>query len=328
MSSQPQRLGWLGLGSMGLAMAQNVQKHLAKNGLPALHYYNRTLARGEPLAEIGGVPCNGIKDLVDSCDVIFISLSDDKALETVIQLLISTCDINDKIFVDTTTVHPNTTSTVADEIRHAHASYIAAPVFGSTPVAQAGQLLMSIAGPDSAIETVLPFLEGVIARKVIRMHNQASSALLLKATSNFITAGLHYLIAEAHVLAEKAGLPSDALETLIHENFGQYAYSVSQRMTQGSYYPAQGERPISALELGMKDVGIGLSIAKDCDKGMRLEVGELVMRHMNQAMKYGEEQGRPLDSSSVFGAVRLNAGLGFETQEVEDRESEAEDLAR
>jgi 3-hydroxyisobutyrate dehydrogenase-like beta-hydroxyacid dehydrogenase len=250
------------------------------------------------------------------------------------QFLINTSAIRDKIFVDTTTVHPNTTSMISAQFEHALASYISAPVFGSTPVAQAGQLLMAVAGPTFAIDTVSPFLEGVIARKVIRMHNKPSNAVLLKATSNFITAGLHYLIAEAHVLAEKAGLPSAALETLIQENFGQYAYSVSQRMTQGAYYPAEGERPISALELGMKDVEIGLSIAKECEEGskhpegMRLEVGELVMRHMKQAMEYGKSRGRSLDSSSVFGAVRLNAGLNFETDKVELRDSSAKYEAR
>lgn len=76
MSSQREpRLGWYGLGSMGIAMASNLQKHLDEKGLPAIHYANRNLSKGEPLKAIGGIPCQDINELVQSCDVIFTSVS-------------------------------------------------------------------------------------------------------------------------------------------------------------------------------------------------------------------------------------------------------------
>lgn len=198
------------------------------------------------------------------------------------------------------------------------ASYVAAPVFGATPLAQGGQLLIAVAGPVPAIETISPFL-ALIGRKVIAVDTDPSKALLLKTTSNFITAGLMYLISEAHVLAEKSGLPSSVLESLIEENFGQYAYGVSKRMTQGVYYPAKGEKPYSGLELGMKDVGHGLGIAKDV--GMELQLGKLVMGAMKEAQRYGDETGRNMDSSSIFGSVRREAGLEFESEVVRSRDA-------
>jgi 3-hydroxyisobutyrate dehydrogenase-like beta-hydroxyacid dehydrogenase len=72
---KPFRLGWIGLGSMGLAMATNIQKHLASNTYPALKYWNRTISRGEPLKQAGGIPCSSPEELVQNCDVIFISVS-------------------------------------------------------------------------------------------------------------------------------------------------------------------------------------------------------------------------------------------------------------
>jgi hypothetical protein len=76
MSAQePRRLGWIGLGSMGLAMATNIQKHLTQHNLPPLKYWNRTLSRGDILKDEGGTPCAGIADLVQNSDVIFISVS-------------------------------------------------------------------------------------------------------------------------------------------------------------------------------------------------------------------------------------------------------------
>jgi 3-hydroxyisobutyrate dehydrogenase-like beta-hydroxyacid dehydrogenase len=78
-SSSPLRLGWIGLGSMGAAMANNIQKHLNENDMPALLYTNRTLSRGDSLKEIGGIPCESVEELVQKSDIIFISVSSPQA---------------------------------------------------------------------------------------------------------------------------------------------------------------------------------------------------------------------------------------------------------
>jgi 3-hydroxyisobutyrate dehydrogenase-like beta-hydroxyacid dehydrogenase len=223
--------------------------------------------------------------------------------------------------VDTTTVHPSTTSSVAIQLKDADASYIAAPVFGATPLAQAGQLLMAVAGSAQAVQTVSPFLRGVIARAVINVGETPEKALLLKITSNFITAGLMMLLSEAHTLAEKSGLPASVLESLIEQNFGAYAHGVSKRMTSGAYFPAAGQAPSSGLELGIKDVGHGVNLAKE--EGMKLEIGELYLQAAEEAKKYGEERERRCDSSSVFGIVRRRAGLEFESEGVKERDGAA-----
>ena len=220
--------------------------------------------------------------------------------------------------MDTTTVHPTTTTSLSRDIHKAGGAFITAPVFGATPVAQAGKLLIAVAGPPEAIATVSPFLKGVIARNVIEVGEQQEKALLLKTTSNFITAGLMYLISEAHVLAEKSGLPSNVLESLVQENFGAYAYGVSHRMTAGAYLPAESQAPSSGLELGIKDVGHGLDVARSV--GMDLKLGELSMRAMEEAKKFGEGKGRKLDSSSVYGVVRQRAGLEFESEVVKRKD--------
>jgi 3-hydroxyisobutyrate dehydrogenase-like beta-hydroxyacid dehydrogenase len=338
------RLGWIGLGSMGLAMALNLQNHINKSGGHPLRYTNRTISRGAPLEAIGGVPSTSVAEVVQNCDIIFISVrgfeyncsapmllfqsktnisiqvSDDAVLNQIMQEIISSGPLSNKTIIDTTTIHPNT-STAIDATLHSHsASYIAAPVFGATPTAEAGQLIMALAGPNAAIASVTPYLEGVLARKAIRVSTDPAKALLLKTTSNFITAGTMYLISEAHVLAEKSGLDTDVLESLIEANFGAYAHSVSRRMTQGVYYPAKGEAPFSGLELGMKDVGHGLGVAREA--GMELRVAELVMGCMEEAKRVGEERGRRMDSSSVYGVVRQRAGLEFENGFVKERDAE------
>ncbi|KAH7095876.1 hypothetical protein FB567DRAFT_432639 [Paraphoma chrysanthemicola] len=311
-TTTPQRLGWIGLGSMGLAMATNIQKHLTQHHLPPLNYWNRTISRGQPLKDIGGTPCASPEDLVQSCDIIFISLSDDTALKSLTSTLTTSIDLSDKILIDTTTVHPNTTSLIATQLTSHNAIYIAAPVFGSTPVAQAGQLLIAVAGPNDAIEIVSPYLSGVIARGVIRVGEDQAKSLLLKTTSNFITAGLMYVLSEAHVLGETSGLDASILHSLVEQNFGTYAAGVSERLISGAYCPAVGEAPRSGLELGIKDVGHGVHLARE--KGVRLEVGEMYLGSAEEAKKWGDERGRRMDSSAVFGVVRERAGLGFEKE--------------
>lgn len=251
-------------------------------------------------------------------------VSDDATLTKIIdQILAADFNLSGKVFVDTTTVHPDTTSRITTQLQERKAFYVAAPVFGSTPVAQAGQLLVAVAGNESVVTAIQPYLKGVIARGVIRVGEDPAQALLLKTTSNMLTAGMMYLISEAHTLAEKSGLPSSVLESLIEQNLGTYAHGVSKRMTSGAYLPAEGQLPQSSLELGIKDVQHGVDLARS--KGMKLDVAESYVQAAKEAKSWSEKNGRQLDSSSVFGVVRTKAGLEFENEAVKERDGKCKD---
>lgn len=60
-----------GLGSMGLAMATNLQKHLVRKTAPSLIYSNRTMARGDALKALGGTPETSFSKLVAQCGIVF-----------------------------------------------------------------------------------------------------------------------------------------------------------------------------------------------------------------------------------------------------------------
>lgn len=134
-----------------------------------------------------------------------------------------------------------------------------------------------------------------------------------------MTAAMMEVVAEAHVFAEKTGLGSDAIESLIEQQYGPLALSMSNRLTTGAYMPARGERPWSDLNLALKDVGHGIDCAKEA--GTKLPVGELALGHMQEAKTFSDEQGRPLDSSSMYGILRREAGLSFETELVRQRDA-------
>lgn len=240
-------------------------------------------------------------------------LSDDAALLSTVQTLLSIQpSLPSKTLIDTSTVHPDTTTQVTTLLTSASASFISAPVFGATPVAQAGRLLFALAGPPEAVSLVSPYISSCLARRIIHVSSNPRDATLLKTTGNFLTAALQESIAEAHVFAELAGLNGDVVHELVEGNYGEYAGGVSEKMLQGVYAPPKGQRSRSDARLAVKDVGHGLSVAGSV--GARLEVGEVTMRRLRGAVEWGNREGREVDSSAVYGVVRVEAGLGFERE--------------
>lgn len=295
---------------MGLGMATNLQKYTIAQSLQPLSYTNRTLSKGVPLQSLGATPYASISGLVQNSDIIFCSVADDKVLHSLVESFLASGDVTGKILADTSTVHPSTTTSVSSKLAEASAIFLATPVLGASPAAAAGTVLFAAAGPAEALETVTPYLMAM-GRKVLRVGLTPSQALLLKTTSNFLMAGLMELVAEAHVLAEKTGLGSAPLEELLKENFGPVIYTDSVRMTTGVYAPPKGERPWSEVGLAIKDVRHGVEMANE--HGITLSAGELALRHLKEAKIWGDREGRTLDSTSIYGVVREEAGLDFET---------------
>ncbi|KAI6758842.1 hypothetical protein HG530_011082 [Fusarium avenaceum] len=315
------QIGWIGLGSMGLPMASNLQKHLSSRNASNLIYYNRTITRGDPLKGLGAEPATTAKELVTKSDIIFLSLSDDSALESTLDSIIdadASVKLTGKLVVDTSTVHPDSSAKAQTRLNEQGAQFIASPVFGASPVAAQGRLLWIVAGPDDAVEKISPYIEGVMGRGVIRVGEDVRLSSKMKTAGNFITAGMMEVIAEAHVLAEKSGLGSKNLEALIDQQYGPLALSMSQRLTTGAYMPARGDRPWSDLNLAIKDVGHGIALAEQ--SGSRLEVAEIAIKHLKDAKQFSDAEERPLDSSSMYGILRKEAGLSFETDLVKERD--------
>lgn len=127
------------------------------------------------------------------------------------------------------------------------------------------------------------------------------------------------VVAEAHVFAEKTGLGNEAMESLFEQQYGPLALSMSKRMTTGAYMPPRGERPWSDLNLAIKDVGHGINCAREAE--MQLPVGEVVLSHLHQAKEVSAAACRELDSSSLYGVVRREAGLDFETELVKTKDA-------
>lgn len=128
----------------------------------------------------------------------------------------------------------------------------------------------------------------------------------LQLYSNIFVIGLQELVAEAQVFAEKTGLGTAQMEEFIGSMYGPVLESYSKRMTTGAYAPPLGTQPGFAAALAAKDAGHAISIAEA--HGTRIPTLETALARLTSAREYA---GESLDSSSVYGVARMDAGLPF-----------------
>ncbi|GME26890.1 6-phosphogluconate dehydrogenase family protein [Neofusicoccum parvum] len=230
METAKLRVGWYGLGSMGLGMALNLANHLTSIKAPALRYSNRTLAKGQALEAAGAVPENDFAGVVKSSDVIFTMISNDQVLQELVSIATDSCGpIDGKIFIDTSTVHPETSALVASSLASKGATFISSPVFGASPMAAAGKLIFAMAGPTSALASVKPLVLNVMGRSIIDLGEDVRKSSLLKISGNILVISFMEVIAEAQVFAEVTGLGSTQMEEFIGNMFGPVLESYSHR---------------------------------------------------------------------------------------------------
>ncbi|KAK5129414.1 hypothetical protein LTR08_003270 [Meristemomyces frigidus] len=308
MASNTPRLAWIGLGNMGRGMVKNI---VEKGPFTApLVIYNRTSARSEKLAS--ELPKDKVKvattipEAVKDADIIFTCVGDDKAIEETIATALEGNAGRGKLFVDCSTVHPDTTNKLAKTINDAGADFVACPVFGAPAMADAGSLVCVLAGPSAQVDRVKPYCTGVMGRAVIDYSDQPyGSATRLKIIGNTFILAMVETLSEGHTLAEKSGLGSENLHQFIETMFPGPYTAYSNRLKTGDYHTR--EEPLFNARLARKDAGHARSMAASCGAVMKgLEVAD---KHLEAVVEHQGEKG---DIAGIYGAVRAESGLKFE----------------
>ena len=114
---------------------------------------------------------SSLNDAVSKADMIFTCLGDDAAMKDTISTALEG-EVKGKLFVDCSTIHPDTTNKLALDIQNEGAEMVACPVFGAPAMAESGQLVCVLAGPVSAVEKVKPYCKGVMGRANIDYGGQ------------------------------------------------------------------------------------------------------------------------------------------------------------
>ncbi len=271
--------------------------------------FNRTQQRAVDLTN--SLPASkstvatSIEYLVSESDIIFTCVGDDAAINTTIDTALKS-NIAGKLFVDCSTVHPETSEGLAKKITAAGAEFVACPVFGAPAMADNGQLVCVLAGPKESVEKVKPYTKGVIGRANVDFGGQpVGKATLLKVIGNTFILNMVETLSEGHVLAEKSGLGNENLHQFIETMFPGPYTAYSTRMLSGDYY--KREEPLFAVDLARKDARHAMALAKEA--GTRLRDVEVADEHLKQVKEHKGEKG---DIASIYGAVRKGAGLPFE----------------
>ena len=136
--------------------------------------YNRTQKRADDLAATlndGAKVASTIAEAVQPSDVVFICVGDDAAVQAIVDEATQSGSVSGKLFVDCSTILPDTSNALEEQIVKAGAHFVAMPVFGAPAMADAGQLVCVIAGGQGwdDVDKVLPFTKGVMGRAVINM---------------------------------------------------------------------------------------------------------------------------------------------------------------
>ncbi len=203
-------VGYIGLGLMGASMARN----LMKAGYP-LVVHNRSRAIVDQLAAEGATPAFSPKEVAAQVDVVFTNLPDSPDVE---QVALGPNGIiagahPGLIFVDNSTIKPETARHIAAELARAGIRALDAPVSGGDIGARAGTLTIMVGGPADAFEEVLPLFQAM--GKTITHIGESGAGQVAKAANQIMVAAQMAGMAEALVLAQKSGVdPRKVVEAI------------------------------------------------------------------------------------------------------------------
>lgn len=196
-----QRIGYIGLGLMGKSMARN----LLKAGY-ALTVHNRSQAAVKELVAEGAVRAASPRAVAEASDVIFTNLPDSP---DVAQVVLGSDGIlegasSGSIFIDNSTIKPETARQIAAELEAKGIHALDAPVSGGDVGAREGTLAIMVGGPREAYERALPVLQAI--GKSITYVGESGAGQVAKVCNQIMVAAQMVAMGELLLLAQRAGV--------------------------------------------------------------------------------------------------------------------------
>ncbi|MBY0254410.1 NAD(P)-dependent oxidoreductase [Methylobacterium sp.] len=267
------QIGFIGLGSMGSAMALN----LVKAG-HEVRAWNRSRIVQDRVPGITLVP---VAADAFQADAVFTMLSDDPAIREVIL----DAGLLAKARPGLTHVITSTISVaLARELEVLHEKvalgYVSAPVLGRPNVAASGQLNILAAGKADAVAAIEPLLAS-IGKRVWKLGEDPARANAAKIACNMMIAMAIEAMAEGVVLTESVGLDrADFFELILGTLFSGRAYeSYSAQITDRSFEPG------FKAKLALKDMRLAVEAGNQI--GRTLPMLEAVREGLANAVSAG-----------------------------------------
>jgi 3-hydroxyisobutyrate dehydrogenase len=274
MMSNALRIGFIGLGNMGVPMVKN----LVKAGY-RVTVYNRNREKSTLLKqEIDIEIVDNITLLLPECDVIISMLTNDAAVKEVYNIndgLFSIKKTKEIAFVDMSTVSPDTSKELYTIAKEKGYAYLDAPVSGSVKPAAEAQLIVMAGGDQPAFDRVKPIFD-TLGKSATLLGGSGSGNVAKLAINLFLGITIQGL-SEAVLFAKENGILPEMLLPLI--NNGPIGSGITRMKTDNLVN--EDFKPAFALKLLKKDIGL----AKDF--GMQTPVGIALLSTLKNAVESG-----------------------------------------
>jgi 3-hydroxyisobutyrate dehydrogenase len=303
MPQDAPRIGWIGIGRMGLPMAER----LIRAG-EDVAVFNRTRAKAEPLAKIGGTVVDRPADLA-GVDILFSTVATGKDLEEVCfgDNGIATANRIPAIFVDCSTIAVAESAALRQRLAERGASLVCCPVSGNAKVIKAGKLSAVVSGPQEAFRRVEPIVR-IFAPHGVSYVGEGELARVCKIAHNVMLGVVIENLIEITLLTNKLGVPRHAFLAFLNNS------------VMGSMFTAYKSPALVNLdwtttftpELLRKDIDLGLALGRDHDVPMPVTAAarEVLQAHFGTAtLKSDPQDYLAKDFAALMETMALAAGM-------------------
>ena len=294
------KIGFIGLGHMGTAMAAN----LVKAG-HEVTVFNRSPGKSRALIELGAREATGLAEACDGEAVITMLANDDAASDITMGGKGIIAHLRKgAIHLSMSTISVALSKRLTQAHAQAGQRYVAAPVFGRPDMAAAAKLFIVAAGDPAAVEACKPLFDA-LGQKTSTIGMEPSAANLVKLTANFLQASVIEALGEAIALIGKAGIDRIAYVNLLTSTiFTSPAYTIfGPLIAAGTFGPAAFAAP-----LGFKDIRLALAEAET----LRVPMPLASLLH-DRFLRLFAQGGEKLDWSAIGGLASQDAGASQAT---------------
>jgi 3-hydroxyisobutyrate dehydrogenase len=302
--SNTQKIGWIGMGRMGFPMAER----LIKAGHDVA-IWNRTRAKAEPLAKIGGKVVDRLSDL-KSVDVLFSIVATGNDVADVLYGEHGVAAGGGKmppVVVDCSTIAVEESAAIRQRLKALGADFVAAPVSGNAMVIKAGQLSAVVSGAEAACKIAMPLIE-VFAPRGVSYVGEGELARVCKIAHNVMLGVVMENLIEITLLTNKMGVPRHAFLAFLNNGvmgsmFTRYKSPALVNLDWTTTFTP---------ELLRKDLDLGLELGRDMDVPMPVTAAarEVLQSHFGAAMLQKDPQDYlQKDFAALAETMALAAGM-------------------
>ncbi len=247
-------VGFIGLGIMGRGMARNI----ANAGFP-LFVYNRTASRMAELADVGAKPTTSPADVARHCDIIITCVSDTPDVEAVItgpDGVIHGLKPG-ALIIDMSTISPQATVALAEQIRAHGGTMLDAPVSGGSEGAAKGTLSIMVGGDADDFNRAFPVFQAM-GKNIVHVGAQGAGQTV-KLVNQILVVGNALAMSEALLFAQAGGVDlQKALTAVSGGAAGSWMLS-----NRGPQILNRDWRPGFTIDLQQKDLRLVLAAADE-----------------------------------------------------------------